>query len=92
MQVIQPIEANVVDISQQETNFGGVKTLDNVFNFVHEWEYEILEDSFRKNIQKFSDMRIDTTIKEYLKKNLRENKSKRSNNEYFIIVDINIQN
>ena len=36
MQVIQPIEANVIDISQQETNFGGVKTLYDVFNFVHE--------------------------------------------------------
>ena len=70
MQVIQPIEANVIDISQLEKNFGSVKTLDDVFNFVHEWEYEILEDSFRKNIKEFSNMRFDATIKEYLKKNL----------------------
>ena len=68
MQVIHRIEANINDISQQETNFGGVKTVDDVFDFVHEWEYKILENSFRKNIQEFIHMRFDTTIKNFLKK------------------------
>ena len=92
MQVIHRIDANINDISQQETNFGGVKTVDDVFDFVHEWEYKILENSFRKNIQEFIHMRFDTTIKNFLNKNLIENKSNRGNNEYFTIVNKNIQN
>ena len=80
------------NVDVQDTDLGGTKTLDDVFNFVHEWEYELLEDSFRKNIQKLSDMSFSPEIKKYLNKNLIEYKSKRGKTEFFIIVDKNSQN
>ena len=78
------------NIDVEETDLGVTNVHDHLY-FVQDWDFKLFEENFRKNIEKFSDMRLRNNIKKSLKKNLIEYKSPSEIiQKFYIIVDKNI--
>ena len=77
------------NIDVDETDLGSVTTVEDIAEMVLEANIDDLEESFQ---QKVSNIKFDTTIKNYLQKNLYETNSKKGKLEYFIKVDKDVKN